>query len=181
MRALFLTGAAAIAAIASPAHAQDGGRPVFSGGHVEVIGGIDDANYYADGDTGVMYGISGGYDFRSGNAVFGIEAEAADATTDECLMGCVDAGRDLYIGGRAGVVAGRSVLLYGKVGYTNARAVYSSGSFSSGENYDGIRAGVGLEWAIPGSAVALRAEYRYSNYEQGYSRNQGVLGLGLRF
>lgn len=180
MRMLYLTSLAALIS-ATPAFAQDAGRPVFSGGHIEVIGGIDSENFYYSSETGVMYGIAGGFDFRSGNAVFGIEAEAADATTDQCGMGCVEAGRDLYIGGRAGVVAGRSVLLYVKAGYTNARSVYSAGSFSSGTNLDGIRAGVGIEFAIPNSPFALRAEYRYSNYEQGYSRNQGVAGVGLRF
>ena len=175
-------GAVLLAAMAAtPAFAQDSGRPAFSGGHIEAIAGVDHASWYGESDTGVMYGIAGGYDFRSGNAVFGIEAEAADATTDECLMGCIDAGRDLYIGGRVGVVAGRSVLIYGKVGYTNARATFSAGIVSPGVNFDGIRAGAGIEWAIPGSALALRAEYRYSNYEDGASRNQGVIGLGLRF
>jgi outer membrane immunogenic protein len=176
-----ILAAALLATAATPAFAQDTGRPAFSGGHIEAIGGVDSASWFGESDTGVMYGIAGGYDFRSGNAVFGIEAEATEATTDECLMGCIDAGRDLYIGGRAGVVAGRSVLIYGKVGYTNARAVFSAGIVAPAINFDGIRAGAGIEWAIPGSALALRAEYRYSNYEDGASRNQGVVGLGLRF
>jgi outer membrane immunogenic protein len=27
----------------------------------------------------------------------------------------------------------------------------------------------------------VRAEYRYSNYENDFSRHQGVIGLGVRF
>ena len=181
MRNIHLATALAATFIAAPALAQEAEGPRFSGGHIELIGGVDSASWAGESDTGVMYGIAGGYDFRSGNTVFGIEAEAADATTDDCLMGCVEAGRDLYLGGRVGVVVGRSVLLYAKAGYTNARRTFGGFGWSTSANLDGIRGGVGMEWAIPNSPVALRAEYRYSNYESSYSRNQGVLGIGLRF
>lgn len=181
MRIIYLATALAATFTAAPAFAQDAAAPTFSGGHVELIGGVDSASWAGESDTGVMYGIAGGYDFRKGNAVFGIEAEAADATTDDCLMGCVEAGRDLYVGGRVGVVVGQSVLLYAKAGYTNARRTLSGFGSSSSANLDGIRGGAGLEWAIPNSPVALRIEYRYSNYENSYSRNQGVMGIGLRF
>lgn len=174
MRTIFAAALIA-AAPAAPAFAQ-GAAPApapFNGGHVEAIGGFDSISGGGDSESGIAYGIAGGYDFRSGGAVFGLEAEAADSTTDDAG---VEAGRDLYLGGRVGAVVGSNLLLYGKVGYTNARA--SVAGF--GTNFDGVRAGAGLEMLV-GRNMSLRAEYRYSNYEDGLSRNQGVVGLGFRF
>ena len=132
--------------------------------------------------SGLLYGIGAGYDLRSRNAVFGIEGEVADSTTDDCAGGvCLEAGRDLYIGGRVGAVVSPNVLLYAKAGYTNARVVATVGSVRDGTNLDGIRAGAGIEWAIPHTPVSLRAEYRYSNYQDGITRHQGVAGLAFRF
>src|SRR3954470_3377210 len=164
LRILISAAAAAIAFAATPALAQDG-QPTFSGGHVEVIAGYDHVRGGGEGRDGLLYGIGAGYDFRIHNAVIGVEGEAADSTTGECAGGiCVDASRDLYIGGRVGAVVSSNVLLYGKLGYTNARVVATSGNVSDGVNLDGIRAGAGVEWAIPRTPLSLRAEYRYSNY-----------------
>ena len=147
------------------------------------------------GDTGVTYGIAGGYDFQTpSGTVFGIEGEVADATTDDCVSGvvvasdrlCAKAKRDLYAGGRVGFTSG-STLIYGKAGYTNLRvgASYEDGTaatasdFSTASNLDGVRVGAGLEKNL--GRVSLKAEYRYSNYEDGVSRHQGVVGAGIRF
>jgi outer membrane immunogenic protein len=165
--------AALFAAVsAAPAFAQDA-RPAFSGGHIEAIGGYDSISGGGDSEGGVVFGIAGGYDFRSGGAVFGLEAEATESTVEDAG---VEAGRDLYVGGRVGGVVGGNGLLYVKAGYTNARA--SAGGV--GVDFDGIRAGAGLEWLV-GRNMSFRAEYRYSNYEADLSRNQGVVGLGFRF
>jgi len=167
------------AASATPAFAE---TAPFSGGHVEAITGYDSVHGGGDSTGGILYGVGAGYDFRSGNAVFGIEGEALESTAGDCDSGlCVDASRDLYIGGRVGAVVSPSVLLYAKAGYTNARVVVESGGVSAGTNFDGVRAGAGLEWAIPSSPVTLRTEYRYSNYQDGLSRHQGVLALAFRF
>ena len=63
-----------------------------------------------------------------------------------------------------------------KAGYTNARASFAG----TGVNFDGYRLGAGVEWMV-GTNVSIRAEYRFSDYEDGLSRHQGVLGLGYRF
>jgi outer membrane immunogenic protein len=181
LRILFSAAVAAAAFAATPAFAQDA-RPTFSGGHIEAVAGYDNVRGGGDGRSGLLYGIGAGYDLRTHNVVLGIEGEAADSTTGDCVgTVCVEAGRDLYIGGRVGAVVGRNVLLYGKLGYTNARVVVTSGSLRDGTNLDGIRAGAGLEWAIPHTPVSLRAEYRYSNYQDGIERHQGVAGLAFRF
>ena len=70
-----------------------------------------------------------------------------------------------------------------KAGYTNARATLedsTTGDDLAHRNLDGIRGGVGLEYN-GGGAYTVRLEYRYSNYEDDFSRNQGVLSVGLRF
>jgi len=176
--------AAAVLAAASttPAFAQNAAAPSFSGVHVEAITGYDSVHGAGDSTGGILYGIAGGYDFHSGGAVFGIEAEASESTTGECVgTDCFDASRDLYIGGRVGGVVGNSVLFYAKAGYTNARFDVTTGGVTDSGNLDGVRGGVGAEWAIRNSPVAIRTEYRYSNYEGGISRHQGLLGLGMRF
>ena len=178
---IYVAAALAAAAVASPAFAQDQAAN-FQGGHVEVIGGVDHVSTDGESGSGALYGIAGGFDFQRNNVVFGIEAEAAESTTEDCSAGvCVDASRDLYVGGRVGGVVSDVVLVYVKAGYTNARALFDEGTpFEDSTTLDGIRGGVGVEWAT-GTPLSVRIEYRYSNYEADTSRHQGVLGLGLRF
>ena len=187
-----MTGAAAISA--TPASAQEAAP--FSGVRVEGIVGYDTTDVEDENSSGIAYGAGVGYDFQMGGLVAGIEAEASDSTLDECvsdvdLVGdelCVQAGRDLYVGGRIGAAVSRNVLLYGKAGYTNARVAldYEDGTaataldFEEGENLDGVRVGAGLEFALGPNSFA-KAEYRYSNYEQGFDRHQVVAGFGFRF
>jgi outer membrane immunogenic protein len=170
------------AACTAPAFAQETAPASFSGGHVEAVTGYDSVNGGGDSTGGIIYGIAGGYDFRSGKAVFGIELEASESTTGECVgTDCFDASRDLYAGGRIGGLVSDNVLLYVKAGYTNARFEITTGGIDVGGNLDGVRGGAGIEWALSNSPVSIRTEYRYSNYEGGISRHQGLLGLGMRF
>jgi outer membrane immunogenic protein len=173
--------AVSTAAIAAPAMAQDA---AFSGAHVEALGGWDRVQGEGTHDDGFLYGVGAGYDVRKGNAVFGIEGEASDSTQKESVGGLTEhASRDLYVGGRIGAVVGGNNLLYAKAGYTNAR--YSVSGTDTGVdlvhgNLDGVRVGAGIEHQL-GSRTFVKAEYRYSNYEQGVSRNQVVAGFGVRF
>lgn len=161
------------AASATPAFGQ-----TFNGGNVTVIGGVDHAQFAGESGTGVTYGIGAGWDFQSGGAAFGFQLEASDATTKNCDLGvCVRAGRDLYAGGRVGGVINNKTLVYVLAGYSNARV--SVDGFG-GTNLDGIRGGIGVE-AQPGNNWFFRFEGRYTNYEQGFERWQGVAGVGLRF
>ena len=82
MRTIFAAALLA-AASATPAFAQDAAQAPFAGGHIEAIGGYDSISAGGDSQSGLAYGIAGGYDFRSGNAVFGFELEAAESTTGE--------------------------------------------------------------------------------------------------
>ena len=190
--AALLTGAAA-----TPAMAQTADEGRFSGVRVEGIVGYDTTKDDGEGRDGVVYGVGAGFDVQRGNMVFGVSGEASKSNIDECVTGvlatgdelCVEAGRELTIGGRVGVVAGSSALVYAHAGYTNARidvdytpaTVGGANPFDSQSgNLDGVRVGGGVELAIGSNAFA-KAEYRYSNYEQGFDRHQVVGGIGLRF
>ncbi len=192
LRILFAATAAA-ACFASPAYAQADGS-AFMGPHIELVGGFDlgkaaddDATAVDDSETsnGVLYGVAGGFDFGGASGfVFGVEAEATVATTDLCDVDvCAEVGRDLYLGGRAGTVLGGTTLLYVKGGYTNARVkgVDADGDTIDSTNLDGLRVGVGAEARPEGTPLLVKIEYRYSNYEEDFTRHQAVVGLGIRF
>ena len=182
----------AATAFATPALAQDASP--FTGARVEGIIGWDQLRN--DGkDDGVLYGVGAGYDVQMGSLLVGGEAEFSDSDVKERqrdVFATGDSltartGRDLYVGARVGGVIGGRTLLYAKAGYTNARVklAYDDGAtgvdnFQDHANLDGVRLGVGAEYAV-GPNSFIKAEYRYSNYEQSFSRNQALAGFGFRF
>jgi outer membrane immunogenic protein len=184
---------------ATPAFAQDAAPPPvrdFSGFRIEGLLGYDNTRVLGNDDGGLLYGVGVGYDIQSGRAVFGVEAEASDATTHGCITnlvtpadrGCANLSRDLYVGGRIGARVGRNLLIYGKAGYTNMRFVstYDDGTPAGASNtrlighLDGIRVGLGAEFGI-GRHAYVRTEARYSNYEDGSDRGAGTIAFGFRF
>lgn len=190
MRSMIFAALAA-ATVATPALAQESAP--FTGARVEGIVGWDRVQANGGHDDGVMYGVAGGFDFQSGGLLIGVDGEFNDSTTEECAGArtaldprvCAKAGRDLYAGGRVGTVIGGRTLLYAKAGYTNARFKLTedfggSANTVASRNLDGLRVGAGAEYAI-GPNSFVKAEYRYSNYEDGISRNQVVGGFGFRF
>ena len=128
--------------------------------------------------------------------VAGVEGEFAESDINECGVDqdvagdelCAEIGRDLYAGGRLGARVGTGTLLYGKAGYVRSklRLDYDDGSptgtqdFTLDDDLDGGRVGVGLEQML-GRSAYVKAEYRYSNYEQGLEKHGVVGGIGLRF
>lgn len=175
-----------LAMAAQPAIAQEG---EFEGVSATIIGGIDATRIAGSNETGAAYGAQLGYDIASGNLVIGIEGEVGDATVENCFAAsgfCVNQGRDIYAGGRLGTVMG-STLLYLKAGYTNARQTFDyevtvpvQPPLPRSAIVEGWRAGLGVEHMIGGS-FHIKAEYRYSNYGDGFSRHQGLIGIGTRF
>ncbi|SMQ58010.1 outer membrane immunogenic protein [Altererythrobacter xiamenensis] len=207
-------------AIATPAMAQSADDP-FTGPRVEALVGYDDvkAGSSVDDDgnenndqsiEGVTYGIGVGYDVDLGGAVVGVEGEWTDSTAKTEFadgdfegfgFGRVDAGRDLYIGARAGAKVQPDLLLYAKGGYTNAKlnVLANDGvtEFDEDYNLDGFRVGAGAEYAMSENSF-FKLEYRYSNYKEGevdfdgtlpdserfdvdLDRHQVMAGFGLRF
>lgn len=179
------------ATVATPALAQESAP--FTGARVEGIIGWDRLQANGGNNDSITYGVAGGYDFQRGGLLVGIEGEATDSDVKSCVGArtladprlCAKAARDLYVGGRVGKVIGGRTLLYAKAGYTNARfkATTDDGVAQTTlfkDDLNGVRVGAGAEYAI-GPNSYVKAEYRYSNYEQGISRNQVVGGFGFRF
>ena len=194
MRTLILAALFATAA-ASPALAQPAGNAPFTGLRIEGLVGYDHVKNHGYGDNDVAYGLGAGYDMQMGRAVVGGEVEYMDSgakgcETDFAAIGdkiCGSARRDLYAGARVGAEVSPGMLLYAKAGYTNARVATrydgvtgGPASFRDKTDLDGVRVGAGAEYALsPNSFV--KAEYRYSNYEKGVSRQQVLGGFGFRF
>lgn len=194
MRKLVLAASlAAMPFVATAAVAQEAAN--FTGPRVEGLIGWDRVQTNGGKDDGVTYGLGVGYDMAVGNGlIVGLDAELSDATTKECGNFatnvdklCFRAGRDLYAGARVGVPVTSNVLLYGKVGYTNARYKLKyqdnaggATNFSDAKNYSGYRLGAGAEYAITPQAF-VKTEYRYSNWEDGLSGHQVLGGFGFRF
>lgn len=190
---------------AVPAMAQDvGPRAPFTGPRAEGIVGwdrlSDGTGQDAGSSDGVVYGGQIGYDFQAGSAIVGAEAELTGSTTDtraDSLLVAgdrltVDAGRDVFVGGRLGFLAGDRAMIYAKGGYTNARinTRYTIGTTTAeeGVNLDGYRIGAGAEVQLSPN-LYLKGEYRYSNYSNvqdfdddiDLDRHQVVGGIGIRF
>ncbi|MBO9574455.1 MAG: porin family protein [Sphingobium sp.] len=178
MKTVIFAAMAAACVLSTPALAQE--DATFSGPRVEALAGYDSVKTNSNGlgsPGGFLYGVGLGYDLRAGGAVIGAEAELSDSTASRAVVGGdVDAARDIYIGGRIGVPVGTNLLAYAKAGYTNARV--NTPTFR--ENGDGVRVGGGLEYDL-GNKLYVKAEYRYSNYEQDIERHQVVGGVGVRF
>ncbi|HEV2866821.1 MAG TPA: porin family protein [Allosphingosinicella sp.] len=185
--------AAAFTAAAAPASAA-----VTTGGRVEALVGWDHARVSLDdfgvddslNSDGIVFGIGAGYDFGIGtSASMGIDIEASESTADLDFDDGTDsaslsAGRDLYAGARFTFPVSDAANVYVKAGYTNARVhadLDEDGDITSDStNLDGIRGGVGMQFGL-GTSAYVGAEYRYSNYEGGFSRHQAVATLGFRF
>lgn len=217
---LYLMAAGSMLAIAVPAAAQDETNSAFTGLRVEGLVGYDSVRPGSDDDIenagdldqsidNVNYGVGVGYDFAAGGVLVGVEGEymESEAKTDydtfagtEFGVANIDAGRDLYVGARVGVLVTPKTLLYVKGGYTNARfnvlATDNTTDTRTNIDLDGWRAGAGVEFAVAENFF-VKAEYRYSNYGKGeveapsglesdrfdvdVDRHQGVVGVGMRF
>jgi outer membrane immunogenic protein len=202
-RKVALTAAASLAAIASPALAQDADRE-FQGPYIGATAGFDslkagssiddDGNPNNDQSAeGLAYGVVAGYDIDMGKTVIGVEGEYIDSTAESDFddgdfegfgLGDVKANRDLYVGVRAGVKATPRTLIYAKGGYTNQK--FDIRSTDDGVDYgydldaDGYRLGAGVEQKLGSNAFA-RVEYRYSNYGEAEVDRTGDIPDSERF
>jgi len=211
--------ASSLGAIAVPAAAQDEDR-AFTGPKVEALVGyditkpgstvdIDNADDVDQSVDGVAWGAGVGYDYDMGSTVLGVEAEwmQSEAKTDFDTTGFttygisnIEAGRDLYLGARAGVKVTPKTLAYVKAGYANAKmnvlATDNTTDVETDLNLDGWRAGAGIEQKV-GDTIYIKGEYRYSQYQEGeveapsglesdrfdvdLDRHQFLVGVGARF
>jgi outer membrane immunogenic protein len=176
--------------------------------HIEVYGGYDSLqndglfNYPVTRFRpvrGAVYGIGAGYDLAIGGRGFaGLQATFDGSTGKRCQVNpailapgifetCIRADHDIGANVRVGVaLAEKRLRLYGLAGYSNARLTTSFQINRAGEsgfasrNLDGLRLGLGAEYDIVGRAYG-KLEYRYTNYRDGFSRNQALAGVGIRF
>jgi outer membrane immunogenic protein len=189
----YLVAALFAATAATPALAQTA-ETNLGGFRLEGLAGYETTDVEDEGADGLTYGVGVGFDVQSGRAVFGVEAEAMESEIDQCVSDvefsgdtlCANAGRDLYAGARVGTALGSNALIYAKAGYTNARINldYTRGvvgdEVRTRENLDGVRVGGGVQFGL-GTNLYAKAEYRYSNYEQGFDKHQGLVGVGFKF
>lgn len=183
----FVVAALAALMFAVPAHADDAVTY-----RIEAHGGWDRVAQGGGGDDGLLYGIAIGADVPIGSMAFiGFEAGADLGSAKQCvqLLGasvCDEAKRDLSAVARVGFTVGGGVKLYALGGYSNARIKETATlvvfpgpiTVSSSSNGNGLRAGAGAEIKL-GKAAYTKLEYRYTNYEHGFSRHQVVAGIGL--
>lgn len=223
MKIRYVAALLAVSAVASPAFAQDGN---FSGVRGEVRIGWDslgaDAAFpdpddadetltASSDDDGVNYGVELGYDLQLGeNFVVGAYGGVDFSQAELCSeivgddRGCVEAGRNLTAGLRAGFVLGDSVLVYAKGGYSNGRLrVDYDGDVEDDDNEllelnrnrSGYHFGGGFEVALSRN-LYVKADYTYTDYSGftytdpededltarfGASRHQALAGVGFRF
>lgn len=176
--------AAAAAVLPAAANAQ---------AYVQVETGLDVVDTNVGNDEGVLYGVAAGYELPLGSNLFAaVEAGLSDSSTKECARdvdvvgdkACIKSGRDISATLRLGTNLSENSKLYVLGGYTNARikATYDDGAdrYSYGENLDGFRLGAGYQHNF-GQNLFGKIEYRYSNYEQGFERHQGVVAVGAKF
>ncbi|MDQ3143734.1 MAG: porin family protein [Pseudomonadota bacterium] len=148
--------------------------------------------------TGLLIGAYAGADF---SRVDGCEnniffSEDAEVDQDEA---CIDAGRSLTAGLRAGLTTGESGLVYVKGGYSNARlkASYvdpSAGgvSFEDSDTVSGYHVGGGFEVGLSRN-IYVKGEYLHHWYKKAFGgtladtesvdfrRHQLMAGIGIRF
>lgn len=210
-----LASASAFAQEATPAANFEGPRIEALVGYDNHRSGsevdIDDSRDLKQSIDGVSYGVGIGYDFAAGDQMtIGAEAEITESSAgwdnnndqiNVFNLGRVNAGRDIYVGGRIGYAVSPTTLLYAKAGYTNARYNFqgSDGTtdLSQRLDTDGYRVGAGVEHKL-GTNAFVKLEYRYSNYGEGEidfngetpdssrfdidtDRHQIMTGLGYRF
>lgn len=198
-----LLAAASIVAIATPVAAQD--KAPFSGFRVGAEAGydmlrsgstedVDDTRDLNQDIDGANYAAVVGYDAAVGEKLrIGAEASFGDSTASwdndnnqptVFNLGRVNAEREIYVGGRVGVVTSPDLMLYAKGGYTNQRfgVEGTDGTVSASQrlDVDGWRAGVGAEYALSDSMYA-GLEYRYSNYSEGEVDFEGNTPDSSRF
>ncbi|GGH58325.1 outer membrane beta-barrel protein [Frigidibacter albus] len=166
----------------------------WAGGYAGVVLGYAEDDVDITDDLGVspddqpkpkggLAGLTGGYNFQSGNWVYGVEADIAK--TDLSDKGTFDLTAEEYdveinsmatLRGRVGYDMGRW-MPYATAGFAAADADYSfdtgADTISDGNTMTGYSAGVGAEYAISDNWSA-KGEYLYTNLEGRFQAGGGV-------
>ncbi|WP_068084894.1 outer membrane protein [Novosphingobium rosa] len=167
---------------AAPAQAETGPRAEALVGWDRVSLDEGDNGLGTYHKSGLSYGGAIGYDYQIAPLVsIGADAELTGSTARyRGGNSSLTAGRDFYFGGRATVSVSPLTHVYAKVGYANGRINYNVPGYSVSTNGDGVRFGVGVQQTIAPRIYVL-AEYRYTSYQDNFSRNQLMTGVGVHF
>ena len=197
MRLSLFAALLASAAAAAPACAQDNQQddgPNFTGVRFEARAGADrfggrvtmpdpddaDETITVSGNQGKAgYGAELGYDYQLGPVVIGVYAGVDNSGTHRCFevvgddLGCLDSGRNLYAGGRAGVVIWNNLLVYGRGGISRGRYSLSyapdedkqSSYYVIADSAGGTHYGGGVEMAFTPNFYG-RVEYVRTRYDR---------------
>jgi outer membrane immunogenic protein len=187
--------------LATPAAAQL--RAEVHGGFERTTGTINfappatvSAPVTAEGAFG---GIGVGYDLHTEgtDGFIGIEANADYSAAEDCIdtpgatpapQLCLSPTIDLSVNGRLGIRTG-AFSIYALAGYSKLMADTSfsgvpgstaNGPQSGDEDLGGFRIGGGVEVNVSANMYA-KLEYRHTNYADGFVRDQGLVGIGIRF
>lgn len=137
----------------------------FTGIRAEMDAGYTNVNQKNDFNT-VTYSAAVGGDIGIGNRLtVGIEGNASDVFSHQ--------GRTYGAGARVGVALTPSVLVFGRVGYTNVRDRLN-------RNLDGVAYGGGVNIALTHNLYG-NIEYRRSSVTNGVRTNGAQVGVGIRF
>lgn len=189
-----LAAGAALFALPAAANAQ---------AYVQVEGGLDVAQQGGDSEAGFSYGVAAGYDYQIPGGIYvGVEGNYDDSTARSCAndvleagdRACLEAHRDLAATVHVGTTVAPGHKLYVLGGYTNARVGLSDTGpsasalsdltgfqdFSGHKTLNGFRLGAGYQYDIT-KKLFVKAEYRYSNYGEDFSRHQALLAVGTKF
>lgn len=120
--------------------------------------------------SGFSYGVVAGYNFNiNGNGVLGVEGVLSGSTgrlRDEEELISLNIGRSFELAGRAGALISPKTLVFGRLGWTNARfSLPVSDIANLGANRNGFTVGAGIEHLVT-DQMSLRVEYAYSDYER---------------
>jgi outer membrane immunogenic protein len=113
----------------------------------------------------IVLGVFGDYTFGEQDDDFTLSGIATKGELDDIWA----------VGGRAGIIVHKDLLLYGTVGYTQAELTLSNAAAKNKEDLDGYFVGVGLERLLC-SNLYLKGEYRYSDFEDSTGTTTGGCG-----
>lgn len=195
--------AMAVAATVSTAAGAEGFRAEIHGGYDR----LSHKSFFSPSDNtfrpveGAVYGLGLGYHVPIGKRVFaGIEGNVDFSTGTHCQVNplvafvapgifesCLKPGRDLSANARVGttLVNGRT-RLYALAGYSNLRLESytqinrAAPTARFANTRDGIRLGAGIEHGFDDRFYG-KVELRYSDYGRSITRNQALVGVGVRF
>jgi outer membrane immunogenic protein len=198
---LLLAAAAVFAAVPAQAQDTETGNATFTGPRIQAQVGwnrtginiFDTRNFGGRGNFGagseqdneISYGGEAGFDFDLGGLVVGayvggefsnnsegFNFTTATATVPATPRLLLEMDRNLYAGGRVGVVAGGRALIYAKGGLSrttleesNPAGTARTVNFPTGDqDLDGIHFGGGVEVALS-EMFYVRADYTHTRYD----------------